>query len=173
MPVIRPETFQKLCASRDRLRDAIEPAPSIKDVAREAALSPFHFIRMFTALFGETPHQLRTRARMERAKELLALGNDDVTEVCFDVGFTSLGSFSDLFARRVGVAPSVFRRAVRMEMTSPDALPASMTPGCLTLMSMTKTIGPESPQFSRSAKAPSAARLRTRSKALPCRQGNS
>ncbi len=71
-------------------------------------MSPYHFIRVFTALFGETPHQLRTRARVERAKALLALGPRDVTDVCLEVGFSSLGSFNELFARRVGAPPSSF-----------------------------------------------------------------
>lgn len=121
-------------------------------------MSPYHFIRVFRAVFGETPHQLRTRARVDRAKTLLALRNDAVTEVCFDVGFISLGSFSDLFARRVGAPPSAFRRRARAAMTSPDELPAEMIPGCISLMS-----GPrEDSQFSRSAAAAPGVRLRSR-----------
>jgi AraC-like DNA-binding protein len=132
--VLDPDSFQRLCHARDRLREAHDPAPAIPQIAREAGMSLSHFSRVFTALFGETPHRLRTRARLERAKTLLALRNEAVTDVCLDVGFSSLGSFSDLFARRVGASPSRYRRAVQAQMTSPGEWPAEMIPGCLTLM---------------------------------------
>jgi AraC-like DNA-binding protein len=116
------------------LRGNPEPPMSIADVARHAAISRFHFIRQFQALFGESPHQFRIRARLNKAKHLLALSDYSVTDVCMEVGFTSLGSFSDLFARRVGVAPSVYRRQVRSAMVVPGVLPRELAPGCLTLM---------------------------------------
>src|SRR5262245_51388985 len=97
-------------------------------------MSPFHFIRQFQAMFGDTPHQFRINARMDRAKDLLALSDYSVTDVCMEIGLTSLGSFSDLFTRRVGVAPSEYRRHVRTLMLVPRALPAVLIPGCLTLM---------------------------------------
>src|SRR5262245_66635555 len=97
-------------------------------------MSPFHFIRQFEAMFGVTPHQFRIQARVDRAKDLLALSDYSVTDVCMEVGFTSLGSFSDLFARRVGVPPSAYRRQVRSLMAVPGVLPLAITPGCLNLM---------------------------------------
>ena len=97
-------------------------------------MSPFHFIRQFQAVFGETPHQLRIQARLERAKHLLALSDYSVTDVCMEVGFSSLGSFSDLFSRRVGLPPSAYRRRVRVFMPAPDGLSPQLAPGCLTLM---------------------------------------
>jgi hypothetical protein len=57
-----------------------------------------------------------------------------VTEVCLEVGFSSVGSFSDLFSRRVGVAPSAYRRRFRTLVPMPGRLPAELIPGCLTLM---------------------------------------
>src|SRR5262250_81300 len=99
------ETLIRLCDARDLLREPGESCPSIEEVARAVAMSRFHFIRRFSALFGETPHQFRIRSRLEHAKALLAAGNASVTDVCMEVGFTSLGSFSDLFTRRVGVPP--------------------------------------------------------------------
>jgi hypothetical protein len=73
-------------------------------------------------------------ARIERAKHLLASGSHSVTDVCLEVGCTSLGSFSALFARRVGVPPSLYQRRVRTFIHVPGTLPAELTPGCLTLM---------------------------------------
>jgi AraC-like DNA-binding protein len=116
------------------LREVHDQPVSIRDVAREAVMSPFHFIRQFQAVFGETPNQFRIEARLDRAKALLALSDYSVTDVCMEVGFSSLGSFSDLFARRVGISPSVYRRQVRSSMRVPGVLPAELTPGCLTLM---------------------------------------
>lgn len=126
--------LRSLCLARDILRNDIDQPLSIRDVAREAAMSPFHFIRQFQAVFGDTPHQLRIQARLDRAKHLLALSDYSVTDVCMEVGFSSLGSFSDLFARRVGVPPSTYRRQVRVLMPGRGVIPQELMPGCLTLM---------------------------------------
>jgi AraC-like DNA-binding protein len=123
--VLEQEILQRLCRARDRLREPHESRLAIGEVAREAQMSRYHFIRRFVALFGETPHQFRIRSRLDHARHLLAAGQHSVREVCMEVGFTSLGSFSALFTRRVGVPPSAYRRRVR---------PAELIPGCLTLM---------------------------------------
>jgi AraC-like DNA-binding protein len=101
------------------------PQPTIDALAHDVGISPFHFIRQFEAVFGVTPHQYRIAARLDRAKELLATQRQSVTAICMDVGFSSLGSFSTLFARRFGETPSEYRRRVTSE---------NLTPGCLTLM---------------------------------------
>ena len=130
--MIYATTFHRLCRARDMLREVDRPL-SIEQVAREAAVSPFHFIRQFQALFGETPHQYRIRARLDQAKHLLESSDYTVTDVCMEVGFSSLGSFSDLFARRMGVAPSLYRRRFRSRISVTGALPAAHR-GCLPLM---------------------------------------
>ncbi len=126
--------FRRLCQARDMLRETGDRPLPIEKVAREAAMSPFHFIRRFQSVFGETPHQFRIRCRLDRAKYLLAVSDYSVTDVCMEVGFTSLGTFSDLFSRRVGTAPSAYRRQVRSLMPVPGVLPRQLTPGCLTVM---------------------------------------
>ena len=133
--LLRHEGFRRRCRARDLLREAREPSPSIEDLARELHISPFHFIRQFEAVFGATPHQFRIQARLDRARHLLALGQHSVTDVCMEVGFSSLGSFSTLFARRLGEAPSAYQRRIRRSVQVPGELPAAMTPGCLCLMS--------------------------------------
>jgi AraC-like DNA-binding protein len=140
--------FESLCLARDILRSDVDRPISIRAVAREAAMSPFHFIRQFQAVFGETPHQLRIQSRLERAKHLLALSDYAVTDVCMEVGFSSLGSFSDLFARRVGLSPSAYRKRVRVLMPGPRVLPRDLTPGCLTLMGAAFAIFEKRPQSS-------------------------
>src|SRR5688572_16644855 len=126
--------FTRLCRARDMLREVDDDPLAIDEVAREAAMSRFHFIRQFNALFGDTPHQFRIRARLDRARHLLALSNHSVTDVCMEVGFSSLGSFSELFARRVGVRPSEYRRHARRMVAVPGGVRQELFPGCLTLM---------------------------------------
>jgi AraC-like DNA-binding protein len=123
-----------LCRARDLLRELSDPSPSIADLAREVQISPFHFIRQFEAVFGVTPHQFRIQTRLDTAKHLLAMGDLSVTDVCMEVGFSSLGSFSALFTQRIGEAPSVYRRRVRAMVQVPGTIPADLTPGCLLLM---------------------------------------
>lgn len=118
----------QLCRARDLLADVRAANVSISDAAREAGLSSFHFIRRFEAVFGETPHQFRTRERLTAAQRLLARGHS-VTDVCLDVGFSSLGSFSALFARRIGISPARYQRTVRRSVFIADWTPHP--PNCL------------------------------------------
>jgi AraC-like DNA-binding protein len=128
--VIDTPTFRRLVRGRELLESPAHGELTVRDVAARVALSPYHFIRRFSVLFGETPHQVRTRARMERAKALLAAGVT-VTDACHEVGFSSLGSFSLLFHRRTGTPPSAYRRQVAVSC----ALGAPPVPGCLGLIS--------------------------------------
>jgi AraC-like DNA-binding protein len=106
----------------------------VKTVARECGFSQFHFIRLFKALFGDTSHQYRLRAQIEKAKRLLILTDGSVTDVCFDLGFLSLGSFSAFFLRRAGLSPSQFQRRDRPMRGFPRQLPSIFVPGCISLM---------------------------------------
>ena len=132
--LLRDDLHRRLCQSRELLAQ-IHPDPlPIPAIARHVGISPFHFIRQFELLFGVTPHQHRIQSRIHRAKHLLAHGGHSVTDVCMEVGFSSLGSFSHLFARRVGVAPSVYQRRSRVLIHLPASHAHSLYPGCLTLM---------------------------------------
>jgi AraC-like DNA-binding protein len=123
--------FLQLCRARDLLADVRSANVSIGDAARAAGLSSFHFIRRFETVFGETPHQFRTRERLIAAKSLLARGHS-VTDVCLDVGFSSLGSFSALFARKIGISPAAYQRSLRCSVYIPDWTPHP--PSCLLWM---------------------------------------
>jgi AraC-like DNA-binding protein len=81
----------------------------VSAVARVAHVSEAHFSRQFSATFGETPHRYLQRRRVERAMELLRETDRPVTEICFGVGFSSLGSFSRTFRDIVGESPSRYR----------------------------------------------------------------
>jgi AraC-like DNA-binding protein len=95
--------------ARDRMdRDYAEPL-DVPTLARAAFMSPGHFSRSFRAAYGETPYSYLMTRRIERAKALLRRGDLSVTEVCFEVGCTSLGSFSSRFTELVGESPSAYR----------------------------------------------------------------
>jgi transcriptional regulator GlxA family with amidase domain len=123
-------TLRKLCQIRDRLRDCLDEPLTLAELSRDADLSAWHFLRAFREAFGETPHAFLTRLRLERAKDLLTISSRPVTEICFDVGFTSLGSFSTLFHRRLGLSPAEFRRRVRAWVTVPGRHPWAYVPFC-------------------------------------------
>ena len=82
----------------------------LHQLACVAALSKFHFQRLFTATYGQTPAAYVSERRIERAQDLLRSTNLTVTEVCFAVGYSSLGSFSTRFTQIVGETPSAFQR---------------------------------------------------------------
>jgi AraC-like DNA-binding protein len=132
--LLRHAGFQRLCRARDLLVEQLDPAPSIADIARDAQMSPSHLIHQFEAVFGRTPHQFRIESRLDLAKRLLADGEHSVTDVCMEVGFSSLGSFSSLFLRRIGESPSAFQRRARSLIVVPDLPPLELFPGCLTLL---------------------------------------
>jgi AraC family transcriptional regulator len=91
---------------------AAEPI-GLEDAARESGLSPFHFLRVFAAVIGATPHQYLLRLRLARAAKLLSGENVPVTEVALDAGFADLSNFVRTFRRAAGVSPREFRRSAR------------------------------------------------------------
>jgi transcriptional regulator GlxA family with amidase domain len=100
---------------------------NLKDLASMAALSKYHFHRLFTATYGRTPAVHLAERRIERAQDLLRSTNLSVTEVCFAVGYSSLGSFSSRFTEIVGETPSEFQRRYGGK--------APRIPGCYLFMS--------------------------------------
>jgi AraC-like DNA-binding protein len=107
----REELYKRLLRGRDCLLSSQSPRVRLQEASRAACLSPFHFHRSFTQLFGETPHAYLTRHRLERAAHLLKQSNLSVTDICLETGFESLGSFSSLFSRCFGSSPRDFRLA--------------------------------------------------------------
>jgi len=103
------EDLARLRRARDRMdRDYALPL-DVPALARGAFMSPGHFQRSFRAAYGETPYGYLMTRRIERAKALLRVGELSVTEVCLEVGCTSLGSFSARFTELVGETPTAYR----------------------------------------------------------------
>jgi AraC-like DNA-binding protein len=103
------DTNRRMLRARDAMdRNFAEPL-DIPALARIALVSEAHFIRTFRATFGETPHRYLQRRRIERAMYLLRGTERSITDICFAVGFTSLGTFSRTFRDIVGSSPKEFR----------------------------------------------------------------
>ena len=106
-----------------RYRDPLD----VPALARAAHLSPAHFSRQFRRAFGETPHQYLLTRRLERAAALLRSTDHSVTEICFDVGLRSVGSFTSSFGRAFGCTPTAYRARY------PPAADRARIPTCMVL----------------------------------------
>ena len=135
------DTLRRLCRVRDLLRDCLDQELTLDDICMEADLSAWHLLRTFRGAFGETPHEFLTRLRLDRARDLLTVTSRPVTEICFDVGFSSLGSFSTLFRRHVGLSPAQFRRQVRAWVSVPGRHPWAFVPFCFWQQFATPPVG--------------------------------
>ena len=122
--ITRHVTNRILLRARDTMdRDYARPL-DVGALASAACLSRAHFIRSFRDAFGETPHRYLQRRRIERAMEMLRNTDKPVSEICLDVGFTSLGTFSRTFRDVLGTSPRAYRRRARDERQRP-------VPGCM------------------------------------------
>ncbi|MEU4779044.1 AraC family transcriptional regulator [Micromonospora sp. NPDC023633] len=117
------ESNRAMLRARDAMDRAYDKPLDIPALARIAYVSEAHFIRTFRATFGETPHRYLQRRRVERAMYLLLHTDRDVTDVCYAVGFSSLGTFSRTFRQIVGEPPSEYRRR---------KAPSAAVPTCFT-----------------------------------------
>ena len=100
---------RRLLRARDAIDRAYAEPLDVGAIAAVAHLSPAHFSRCFRSVFGETPHRYLQRRRIERSMFLLRETGRSVTDICTDVGFTSLGTFSRTFRQIVGESPSAYR----------------------------------------------------------------
>ena len=118
------ESNRRLLRARDAMDRTYAQPLDVRALAAIACVSEAHFIRTFRATFGETPHRYLQRRRVERAMFLLRETDRSVTDICLDVGFASLGTFSRTFRAIVGAAPSAYRAT---------AEPTARAPACTTM----------------------------------------
>ncbi|HYI60504.1 MAG TPA: helix-turn-helix transcriptional regulator [Acidimicrobiales bacterium] len=113
---------------RDRIdRDHAQPL-DVEALARGAHMSAGHLSRQFRLAYGESPYSYLMTRRIERAMALLRRGDLSVTDVCFTVGFSSLGTFSTRFTELVGMPPSTYRRqAIRATAGMPPCVAKQVT----------------------------------------------
>jgi transcriptional regulator GlxA family with amidase domain len=118
----------RLRHARDQMDREYESPLNVEALARTAAMSTGHFSRSFRAAYGETPYSYLMTRRIERAMTLLRRGDLSVTEVCFEVGCSSLGTFSTRFTELVGESPSAYRARDHSWM---EGLPACLVRAAL------------------------------------------
>lgn len=122
--------FKRLNAGRDYIADNYQAPLSLSGIAKHSNMSPYHFLRVFKDTYGETPNEFLIRLRVEQAKKMLVTENFSVSEICEKVGYTSLGSFSSLFLKQVGMAPTLYRRKLWALSTEAYCFPSQAIPAC-------------------------------------------
>jgi AraC-like DNA-binding protein len=123
------ETLERLGRARAFIDHCYDHPLNLDQISEKACFSRYHFLRLFRRAFNKTPHQYLIERRIEKAKELLTADDLRVTDVCFEVGFQSLGSFSSLFHKWVGHAPATYRERARER-----ELAKRKVPGCFLVM---------------------------------------
>ena len=120
------DTYQQLIRARTFIDECYDLPLDLEQIASQASFSRYHFLRLFRNTLDQTTHDYLIQRRIERAKSLLAAGDLSITEVCFAVGFQSLGSFSTLFHRCAGYPPKEYRARVFRGIY----LPRRFVPAC-------------------------------------------
>ncbi len=124
-----PDVYERLCRAREFIDLCYDLPLNLDQISSQACFSRYHFLRLFRQAFNKTPHQYLVERRLEKAKELLSSRDLRVTDVCFEVGFQSLGSFSTLFHRYVGHPPVTYRERSRERQQARRSVP-----GCFLVM---------------------------------------
>jgi len=101
----------------------------LDNIADEAFFSKFHFIRLFRSVYNKTPYQYLSNVRIENAKKLLG-NNVAVADVCYQIGFESIGSFTALFKRATGNTPAAYRATQQRNKIAIAASPLKYIPNC-------------------------------------------
>jgi AraC-like DNA-binding protein len=123
------DVYERLCRAREFIDLCYDLPLSLEQISSQACFSRYHFLRLFRQAFNKTPHQYLVERRIERAKELLSSKDLRVTDICFEVGFQSLGSFSSLFHKYVGHGPVAYRERARESDSA-----RRKVPGCFLVM---------------------------------------
>lgn len=124
-----PDVLERLERAREFIDHCYDHPLNLEQISQKACFSQYHFLRLFRTAFKKTPHQYLIERRIERAKELLTADSMRVTDICFEVGFQSLGSFSSLFHKCVGHAPVAYREKARAKEQAKRKVP-----GCFLVM---------------------------------------
>jgi AraC-like DNA-binding protein len=134
--VIQPKIYNRLLRARSYIQKTTSSL-CLNEIAAQANLSPFHFHRTYKQAFNETPHNHHNRLRLARAKILLRNGEFNVTDVCFEVGFESVSSFSGWFLRSVGLSPSLYQMYSKKRNVPPE-MQSFFVPNCFLRLNIPK-----------------------------------
>jgi len=126
---IAVELYERIVAAKVFMDENFRDQIGLQEISQKAYLSRFHFHRLFLQVYKKTPHQYLTTKRIQKAKDLLS-ENKQVTEVCNEVGFESLGSFSVLFKKEIGFAPTYYRNMAWLKKQKEKEQPKAFIPHC-------------------------------------------
>lgn len=129
-PTVDREIYQRLRHAREFIDTSFHLPIDLEQISRRAFFSPYHFLRLFKQTFHKTPHEYLTKKRLEKAKQLLVSSELSVTEICFEVGFESLGSFSTLFRKYAGHPPKLYRTRTLGRLQIAVLWPTIAIPAC-------------------------------------------
>lgn len=127
---IAPEVYKKIVMAKLYMDENFHESIDLDRISREACLSRYHFHRLFTRIYQRTPHQYLTRKRVEQARQWLVDKDITVSEICNNVGFESIGSFSVLFKKEIGYAPLYYRNQAWLKKQQALAQPRKFIPHC-------------------------------------------
>ena len=123
------DIYQRIATAKVYIDENFHEPINLDEISQQAFLSRFHFHRLFTKIYRRTPHQYLTQKRLNKAKDLLS-ENKPVTEVCSEVGFESIGSFSVLFKKEIGFAPTYYRNMAWLKKQEQKQQPKKFIPHC-------------------------------------------
>ena len=129
MQMLTNDIYQRIVAAKVYIDENYQEPIDLDQISQQAFLSRFHFHRLFRKIYKRTPHQYLTQKRLDKAKDLLS-NNKPVTEVCNEVGFESIGSFSVLFKKEIGFAPQYYRNMAYKKKLDQLAQPKIAIPHC-------------------------------------------
>jgi len=123
------DIYQRISTAKMFIDENYHEPIDLDEISQQAFLSRFHFHRLFTKIYRRTPHQYLTQKRLDKAKDLLS-ENKPVMEVCTEVGFESIGSFSVLFKKEIGFAPTYYRNMAWLKKQKQKEQPKQFIPHC-------------------------------------------
>jgi AraC-like DNA-binding protein len=127
---IAADVYKKIVTAKVFIDENFGEPLDLDLLSREACLSRFHFHRLFTRIYRKTPHQYLTQRRIERARQWLADDDLTISEICYHIGFESIGSFSVLFKKECGYAPLYYRHHARLKKQQVREQPKTFIPHC-------------------------------------------
>ena len=123
------EIYQRIVSAKVYIDDNYQESINLEQISQKAFLSRFHFHRLFRRIYKKTPLEYITKKRIDKAKILLS-ENKSVSEVCNEVGFESIGTFSNLFKKEIGFPPTYYRNIAWLKKQEAKEQPKKFIPGC-------------------------------------------
>jgi AraC-like DNA-binding protein len=123
------DIYQRIATAKIFIDENYHEPIDLDKISQQAFLSRYHFHRLFTKIYRRTPHQYLTQKRLNKAKDLLS-ENRAIADVCNEVGFESIGSFSVLFKKEMGFAPTYYRNMAWLKKQQQKQKPKKFIPHC-------------------------------------------